>query len=176
MTMSPALVAFFVVAVLLRLGSLFVSKRNEARLRAEGAEEFGAGYTRLIAVLHATYYGAAFVEGWWRGSQIDALAWFGLALYAFAMLVLLYVVHELGRLWSVKVLLAKGHTLKQSWLFRAVRHPNYYLNILPELVGLALVMKAWAVLVVLFPCYVAVLFRRIKIEEEAMRQRFPAYE
>ena len=173
--MSPALVAFFVVAVLLRFGSLFVSKRNEARLRAEGAEEFGAGNSLLIAVLHTLFYLAAFAEGWWRRSQLDALAWIGLALYAFAMLVLLYVIHELGRLWSVKVLLAKGHVLKQGWLFRAVRHPNYYLNILPELVGLALVMKAWAVLIVLFPCYVAALLRRIRIEEEAMRQRFPSY-
>jgi isoprenylcysteine carboxyl methyltransferase (ICMT) family protein YpbQ len=173
--LSPALVAFFVVAALLRLGSLLVSKRNEARLRAEGAEESGAGNSLLIAVLHTTFYVAAFVEGWWRGSQLDAVAWFGLALYAAAMVVLLFVIRELGGLWSLKVLLARGHTLKQSWLFRTVRHPNYYLNILPELVGLALVMKAWVVLIVVFPCYVAALLGRIRIEEDAMRRRFPEY-
>ena len=104
------------------------------------------------------------------------MAWFGLALYVVAMLVLLYVIHELGSAWTVKVLLAKGHILNQSWLFRAVRHPNYYLNLLPELVGLALAMKAWLTLAILFPCYLAALFRRIKIEEEVMRQRFSAYQ
>jgi isoprenylcysteine carboxyl methyltransferase (ICMT) family protein YpbQ len=56
-----------------------------------------------------------------------------------------------------------------------VRHPNYYLNVLPELVALALVMKAWWVLLILFPCYVAVLARRITIEEEVMRRRFSDY-
>jgi isoprenylcysteine carboxyl methyltransferase (ICMT) family protein YpbQ len=173
--MSPALVAFFALAVVLRLASLFISKRNEARLRAGGAQEYGAGNTRLLAVLHLTFYGAAFLEGLWRTSQIDAWTWLGLALYGFAMLVLLYVIYELGDLWSIKVLLAPGHVLKQSWLFRMVRHPNYYLNVLPELVGLALVLKAWLVLVFLFPCYLAALFRRIKIEEEAMRGRFPQY-
>jgi isoprenylcysteine carboxyl methyltransferase (ICMT) family protein YpbQ len=174
--MSPVLATFFAVAVLLRFASLFVSKRNEARLRAGGAEEFGARNTRRLTVLHITFYGAALLEGLWRGSQIDAWTWLGLAIYVFAMLVLAYVIHELGALWSVKVFIAHGHTLKQSWLFRTVRHPNYYLNIVPELVGVALIMKAWLVLAIVFPCYAAVLFRRIKIEEEVMRRRFPAYQ
>ena len=176
MAMSPVVVAFFALAVLLRLGSLFISKRNEARLRAEGAREYGAGNSRLIAALHITFYVAAFLEGLWRGTQIDAWTWIGLIVYGFAMLALLYVIHELGHLWTVKVLLASNHVLKQGWLFQAVRHPNYYLNILPELLAVALISKAWLVLVFLFPCYLAALSRRIKIEEEAMRARFPHYQ
>jgi isoprenylcysteine carboxyl methyltransferase (ICMT) family protein YpbQ len=173
--MSSALIAFFVVAVLLRLTSLAISKRNASRLRAQGAEEYGAGNTRLLALVHTVFYLAAFVEGWWRGSQLDTLAWLGFALYALAMLALFYVIHELGTLWTIRVLIAPAHTLTQSWLFRTVRHPNYYLNVLPELVAVALVMKAWWVLLILFPCYVAVLARRITIEEEAMRTRFADY-
>jgi len=173
--MSPVLVAFSAIAVLLRFASLFVSKRNEARLRARGAEEFGSSNTRLLIILHITFYGAAFLEGLWRGSQLDARAWIGLAIYGFAMLALVYVIRELGEFWTVKVFIAPEHTLKTGWLFRTVRHPNYYLNIVPELVGLALIMKAWLVLAIVFPCYTAVLFRRIAIEEEVMRKRFPAY-
>jgi isoprenylcysteine carboxyl methyltransferase (ICMT) family protein YpbQ len=174
--MSPVLVTFFAVAVLLRLTSLAVSKRNESRLRARGAEEFGAGNTRLLALVHTVFYVAAFVEGWLRGSQLDALAWLGFALYAFAILALFYVIIELGGLWTIRVLIAPAHTLKQSWLFRTMRHPNYYLNVLPELVAIALIMKAWLVLLFLLPLYVTVLSRRIKIEENAMRRRFPEYQ
>jgi isoprenylcysteine carboxyl methyltransferase (ICMT) family protein YpbQ len=173
--MSPALVGFFAVAVLLRLGTLYVSRRNEARLRAEGAQEFGAANSRMITILHITFYVLAFAEGWWRSAQVDGIAMLGIALYAFAMLVLVYVVRELGRFWTVKMLLAQDHVLKRGWLFRAVRHPNYFLNIIPELVGLALAMKAWVVLIVVFPCYFAALNRRIRIEEEAMKGRFPDY-
>jgi isoprenylcysteine carboxyl methyltransferase (ICMT) family protein YpbQ len=173
---SATLIVFFVVAVLLRLGSLLVSRRNEARLRADGAEEFGAANSIAIAVLHVLFYVASFVEGWWRGTRMDALAWSGLVLYGAAMLVLLQVIRELGGIWTVKVLLARRHTLNRSWLFRAVRHPNYYLNILPELVGLALAMKAWFTLAILFPCYLVALFRRIRIEERVMRERFPTYQ
>jgi isoprenylcysteine carboxyl methyltransferase (ICMT) family protein YpbQ len=57
-----------------------------------------------------------------------------------------------------------------------MRHPNYYLNVLPELVAIALIMKAWLVLLFLLPLYVTVLSRRIKIEENAMRRRFPEYQ
>ncbi len=176
MTTTEFLVAFFVVAVALRFCSLFISKRNEARLRAEGAEEFGAGNSRVIAVLHVTLYAAALIEGLWRNAPVDTLTWLGVVLYTCSMFVLAYVIHELGNLWSVKLLLASGHTLKQSWLFRTVRHPNYYLNILPELLGVALVTKAWLALAILFPSYLFALFQRIKLEEQVMRQRFPQYQ
>jgi isoprenylcysteine carboxyl methyltransferase (ICMT) family protein YpbQ len=44
------------------------------------------------------------------------------------------------------------------------------------LVAIALIMKAWLVLLFLLPLYVTVLSRRIKIEENAMRRRFPEYQ
>jgi isoprenylcysteine carboxyl methyltransferase (ICMT) family protein YpbQ len=173
--MNRVLIVFFVIAVLLRLGSVFISKKNESRLRAQGAQEYGAANSKLIAILHSFFYIAAFAEGIWRGSQLDALAVFGLVLYAGAMLALLYVIRDLGSLWTIKVLIAPGHFLRQSWFFRKIRHPNYYLNIIPELLAMVLIMKAWLTLLVLFPVYLAALFRRIGIEEAAMRERFPAY-
>jgi isoprenylcysteine carboxyl methyltransferase (ICMT) family protein YpbQ len=173
--MSHALIAFFLAAVLLRLWSVFISRRNEAQLRAHGAAEYGATNSRAIAVLHTAFYIAAFLEGWWRGSRFDSLTWIGLALYVFAMLALLYVIRELGSLWTIKILLAPDHTLKQSRIFRAVRHPNYYLNIIPELLALVLIMKAWLTLVILYPAYLAALVCRIRTEEAAMRKRFAAY-
>lgn len=173
--MSSALIAFFVIAVILRLGGVFVSRRNEVRMRAEGAKEHGAGNSRLIAMLHAAVYLASFLEGWWRETTIDSLTWLGLALYAFAMLALLYVIRELGGFWTIKVLIAPSHSLKKSRLFRIVRHPNYYLNIIPELLALALIMKAWLTLVILYPVYLAALIRRIRTEEAAMRRYFPDY-
>jgi isoprenylcysteine carboxyl methyltransferase (ICMT) family protein YpbQ len=98
-----------------------------------------------------------------------------LALYILSMLALAYVIRELGALWTVKVMIAQGHTLKQSWPFRTLRHPNYYLNIIPELLALALIMKAWLTLLFLFPPYLVALVCRIRIEESAMRRRFSTY-
>jgi isoprenylcysteine carboxyl methyltransferase (ICMT) family protein YpbQ len=173
--MHTALAIFFAFAVVLRLASVFVSRQNEARLRAQGAEEYGARNSKLIVVLHTAFYIAVLLEGGWRGSQLDALTWVGVALYFFAMLALAYVIYELRGLWTIKVLIVPDHALKQSWLFRSLRHPNYYLNIIPELFALVLIMKAWLTLVILYPCYLMALICRIRIEEAAMRQRFSAY-
>src|SRR5215470_8407054 len=99
----------------------------------------------------------------------------GLVLYSLSVVAFVLVWRALNRLWTVKLLIASDHTLNQSALFRWVRHPNYFLNILPELVGLALMMGAWLVLVLGLPLYLLVLRARIGQEEQVMRQHFPAY-
>jgi isoprenylcysteine carboxyl methyltransferase (ICMT) family protein YpbQ len=172
--MHKALVGFFCIAVVLRLGSLWISRRNERRLRAEGCEEYGAANTRCLAMLHVAYYAGAFVEGLWRESQFDAWTWLGAAVYGFSIVVLFSVIFSLGRLWSVKLLLARGHVLKSSGPFRFVRHPNYVGMVL-ELAGLAVVLKAWVVLILVGPLYGWSLLQRIRVENEVMRQRFPEY-
>lgn len=173
--MSAWLAAFFALAVALRLLSLAVSRRHERALLARGAREHGAGTSRALALLHVAFYLAAFAEGWARSPTPDALTAVGLVLYLGAMLALAWVVRELGDLWTVKLYLAPGHVLKRGGPFRSIRHPNYLLNLLPELVGLALVARAWWTLALLLPCYLACLALRIRQEEGMMRSRFAGY-
>jgi isoprenylcysteine carboxyl methyltransferase (ICMT) family protein YpbQ len=96
-------------------------------------------------------------------------------LYGVSIVALVFVWRELKGLWTVKLIIASDHTLNQSVLFRWVRHPNYFLNIIPELVGLALIMGAWLVLVIGLPLYLLVLRARIVQEEQVMQTHFPHY-
>lgn len=170
------LVGFVLSAVAFRLAMLLVSLRNERRLKAHGAVEIGATNSAVLALAHVAFYLAAAAEGFaLRDWSLDAVSLAGLALYLFGMTVLLLVVGSLGRLWTVKLLIAADHQLVENRLFRWVRHPNYYLNILPELIGFALVLHAWGTLLVGLPLYLVPLIVRIRQEEQAMRQRFPAY-
>ncbi len=130
--------------------------------------------TRL-AILHIAFYVAALIEGWWRQAQVDALSVAGMVLYLLSALALLWVWRELGNVWTVRVYLARNHTLNQNWLFRAVRHPNYFLNILPELIGLALALHAFGTLLIGLPLYAILLGIRIRQEEAAIRGRFAGY-
>ncbi|WP_290541262.1 isoprenylcysteine carboxylmethyltransferase family protein [Alistipes sp.] len=57
----------------------------------------------------------------------------------------------------------------RSFLFRTVRHPNYILNIVPELIGVALLCNAWKTLYIGFPLYLCLLVIRIRQEECAMK-------
>ncbi|MFC7400449.1 isoprenylcysteine carboxyl methyltransferase family protein [Chelatococcus sp. GCM10030263] len=166
---------FVLCAVLLRLATLAVSIRNEKRLKAEGAVEFGATNSSVLALAHVAFYVAAAAEGFWRAAPVDTISYLGFALYAFGMVMLLVVIRLLGRWWTVKLILARDHQLVQHPLFSAVRHPNYYLNILPELVGFALALHAYATLIIGLPCYLVVLAIRIRLEDQVMKGRFDEY-
>ncbi|HVJ33603.1 MAG TPA: isoprenylcysteine carboxyl methyltransferase family protein [Terriglobia bacterium] len=173
--MPANLIAFCVIAVILRLTTLAISIRHERALKANGAVEIGAGNSTLLALTHIAFYVAAIVEGSLRADAADIVTWLGLALYVFSMLVLLMVIRLLGRFWTVKLLIAQDHELVTHPLFRWVRHPNYFLNILPELVGFALALHAWATLVVGLVLYAVPLTIRIRQEEKAMAARFERY-
>lgn len=173
--MNPMLLTLFIVAALLRLGSVAVSLRNEKALKAQGAREYGQRTSQLLAVAHTLFYGGTLAEGIWRSTQPTLWTTIGLLLYGLSIMAFLLVWHALHRFWTVKLLIASDHILNQSALFRWVRHPNYFLNIIPELVGLALIMGAWMVLVPGLPLYLLVLRVRIVQEEQVMQEHFPHY-
>lgn len=174
-TMHPILITLFLVAVLLRLGSLAVSIRHEKALKANGAIEYGRRTSRLLAAAHTLFYSGTLAEGLWRSTQPTLWTTVGIILYVLSIMALLLVWRELNRFWTVKLIIASDHILNQSALFRWVRHPNYFLNVLPELVGLTLIMGAWIVLVIGLPLYLMVLRVRIMQEEQVMQAHFPHY-
>jgi len=173
--MPVVLINFCVVAVLLRLAMLVVSIRHEKALKAAGGVELGAGNTKLLALTHVAFYIAAITEGSLRPAELSATYWIGVAIYLFGMLMLFLVVLMLGRFWTVKLILARDHELIDNPLFRWVRHPNYFLNILPELVGFALMLQAWWTLGIGLALYAIPLTIRIRQEEAAMSGRFNNY-
>jgi hypothetical protein len=63
-----------------------------------------------------------------RRSSPDLLTWSGFVLYALSAAFLVAVIHLLGRVWTVKLLIARDHVLVDQGLFRIVKHPNYFLN------------------------------------------------
>ena len=110
-----------------------------------------------------------------RPAPFDWVSVTGLAIYAFGAVMLVVVIALLGRFWTVKLIIARDHDLVTHPLFRAVRHPNYYLNILPELVGYAVTLHAWLTLVVGLAIYMVPLTVRIRQEERVMRETLARY-
>ena len=170
--MSPILVVIFLAAAAARIASVLVSQRHEKKLRAEGAVEHGALNTKLLALAHTAFYFAALGEGWIRHTKFDAVSMVGLVIFAAAMLMLVWIVRLLGEVWTVKIMIAPNHPVSRHALFRTVRHPNYFLNIVPELVGYALIFHAYFTLAIGLPLYLAILAVRIVQEERAMRDLF----
>ncbi|MBB5711843.1 isoprenylcysteine carboxyl methyltransferase family protein [Sphingomonas xinjiangensis] len=166
---------FIGVAFAYRIAMLGVSIRNERSLRAGGAVEFGARNSKLLAGAHVAFYVAAATEGVIRQPPFDEVTLTGLALYLFGSVMLFVVARTLGRLWTVKLLIANDHVLVTSSLFKVFRHPNYFLNILPELIGYALVLHAFLTLGIGLIIYIVPLALRIREEERVMRDVFRSY-
>jgi isoprenylcysteine carboxyl methyltransferase (ICMT) family protein YpbQ len=167
--------AFILAAILFRLVMLAVSRRHERALRHAGAEEFSVGNSALLTAAHIFFYLIGAAEALWRNDPPDVMSAVGLAIYLFGAAMLLVVVRLLGPLWTVKLMIATNHTLITHRLFRLVRHPNYFLNVLPEMVGYALTIHAYWTLLIGLPLYLIPLVRRIRLEERVMRERFAAY-
>jgi isoprenylcysteine carboxyl methyltransferase (ICMT) family protein YpbQ len=173
--MPDFLIAFIAIAAVLRVAALFVSIRNEKRMKAAGAVEYCAGTSTLLALVHIVFYLAAIGEGIWRAAPVSAITWIGVAIYILAMIALAWVMSVLGRFWTVKVIVASDHQLVTNRFFQVLKHPNYFLNIIPELIGFALALQAFGTLIVGLPVYLVVLTLRIRQEERVMRDHFPKY-
>lgn len=160
-----AFVAFFV----LRLVSLSFSIRNEKRLLQLGAQQYGKLNSLLLTLAHVAYYFAALYEAYAKEVIFDRTSMVGLALMLFAYGMLFYVIYRLRDVWTVKLYIVPNQRIERSFLFRTVRHPNYFLNIMPELVGVAMLCQAWHTLCIGFPLYLILLIVRIRQEEQAMK-------
>jgi isoprenylcysteine carboxyl methyltransferase (ICMT) family protein YpbQ len=173
--MTSAVIAFIVFVFIFRFATLFISISHEKALKQAGAVEYGAANSKLLALAHVLFLTAVTVEGVHRSAPIDNVSIVGFVLYGISVIAMLTVIRLLGPLWTVKLLIARNHSLVRHPLFRIVRHPNYYLNILPELTGFALALHAYTTLIIGLPLYLIPLITRIRQEEAAMREKFTAY-
>ena len=164
------IVTTFVCFFVLRLISLAFSIRNEKRLLKSGAKQYGKLNSLLLTLAHIAYYFGALYEAYIKGVDFNTLSMVGVAVMAFAYGVLFYVIYRLRDVWTVKLYIAPNHRIERSFLFRSIRHPNYYLNIIPELIGVALLCNAWTTLCIGFPLYLCLLIVRIRQEEAAMKE------
>ncbi|NAW50644.1 hypothetical protein GNY06_04325 [Elizabethkingia argentiflava] len=160
------LVLFF----LIRIVSLLISISNEKRILKQGAVQYGRANSFLLSILHISFYSASFYEAYIQHTLFDIYSQVGLCLLIFAYTILFYVIYELREIWTVKLYILPNQKIVKSFLFRTVKHPNYFLNIIPELIGVGLLCHAWKTMLWLLPVYLVVLGIRIYQEEHAMRQ------
>ena len=159
----------FIVFFALRLISLSYSIRNEKHIRKKGAVQYGKFNSLLLTLAHIAFYFSALYEAYISETDFNALSVWGVGVMTFAYAMLFYVIYKLHDVWTVKLYIVPNHRIERSFLFRKVRHPNYYLNIIPELIGVSLLCNAWYTVAIGLPLYGCLLAIRIRQEENAMK-------
>jgi len=119
------------------------------------AMTFG-GITEYL-LRHQRLHWLTFVAGW-----ICGLASFAIRRQAIA---------TLGKFWSLHVEIRDQHEMVHGGPFRWVRHPTYFSMVL-ELLSAALILNAFGTLLAVTVMFVPALIYRVRIEEQALVEKF----
>jgi len=168
----PGATIFFLVLVgavgALRLIEMRLSKRHQRALAAKGAPVLPEPVFRAMVALHTGVLVAAVVETLLLGRPfVLELAIPAVALVALANGLRFWVIATLGVHWNVRVVPSMPLGVVTSGPYRWVRHPNY-VAVFVELAALPLVHGAYLTAIAGALLHVAVLRRRIGLEESVL--------
>jgi methyltransferase len=154
------------LVALQRLIELAHARHNTARLRRLGAVEADAGAYPFFVLLHA---------GWLMSLAIFVPAeaqpdWPLIGLFALLQVGRIWVIVSLGAYWTTRIITLPDAPLVQTGPFRYLRHPNYLL-VAAEIAVLPLAFGAVAVAATFSALNLALLARRIRIEERVLAPR-----
>jgi methyltransferase len=154
------------VVALERLGELALAARNTRRLRAAGAIELDASAYPLFVLLHGAWLAsmALFVPA------SAPAAWPLLGAFAALQFGRIWVIASLGRYWTTRLIVLPDHPLIASGPYRFLRHPNY-LIVIGEIAVLPLAFGAVPIATVFSAGNLALIARRIVIENQALAHR-----
>lgn len=155
---------------IIRLYFLKISKQNEKKILENGGKEYGVANSKRITILHILFYMMCIIEAIVRKTEFDIYGIIGVILIGFSLFMLYTVSNLLKGIWTIKLMLVNNHQYNDHWLFRTVKHPNYFLNITPELIGIALLCHAKLTAIVVLPLYAIVMYIRIKEEERLLKE------
>jgi methyltransferase len=152
-----------------RLAELVVSKRNLRWSLANGGREFGAGHYPIMVTLHTGLLVGALVEVTaLRRRFIGRLGWPMLGVVLAAQALRWWCIRTLGRQWNTRVVVVPGAARVSEGPYRLLTHPNY-VAVVAEGAALPLVHGAWITALTFSLGNAALLKRRIKVENAALK-------
>jgi len=158
----------------LRLAEIGISRRNQARLAAQGARKIPEPHFRWMVLFHASVLaGAALEVVLLHRPFLPALALPMGILFLQASLVRWWVIRTMKGHWNVQVMESAQLGIVTRGPFRFIRHPNYA-AVFTELVALPLIHTAWLTATLGAAGHVWILSRRLAVEEPVLLAN-PAY-
>lgn len=99
------------------------------------------------------------------------LPYIGLALICTGIVLRLFVVRSLGKLFTVDVTIRENHQLKTDGPYQYLRHPSYAASLL-SFIGFGISLNNWISLLLVTVAIVTVFIIRIRIEEKVLIEQF----
>lgn len=172
--MTSVFVALVGIVAVTRLVELGVSRRHRRALTRRGARTLREPAFAGMVALHVAILTGSLVEvvAFERAAPL-ALGLFAALVVALSNALRIAAIKSLGELWTVRVVDSIGLGVVRAGPYRFIRHPNYVAVFL-ELTFLPLVHGAWITALVGTTLHLAVLAKRIRLEESVLLAD-PAY-
>lgn len=149
------------------LAEAAISRRHDARLRAQGAVEPPGDVYAAMQVAYPGVFLLMLAEGFWRGAIVDVLSVAGVGVFVLAKALKYWAMASLGERWTFRVLVPPGSARTRRGPYRWLSHPNY-VAVGGEIAGCALASHAFVTGPIAFALFGTLMLQRIKVEEAAL--------
>jgi len=161
-----AFIFFISFIVLLRIGELILSQRNEIWLLQQGAIEYGQKHYSYIVALHTLFIVSLITE--YSTTQTATFSLFFLVLYLLLLAFKASVITSLGKFWNTKIYHISGFPLIKTGVYKYIKHPNY-LIVIAEIAIIPLVFHLYITAFTFTLLNAIMLSVRIKEENKVLK-------
>jgi methyltransferase len=142
------------------------SARNTRALITEGAREVGRSYYPVVATTHLAWIASLYFLITADAPISSILA----VIYLALQVVRYWVIGTLGRYWTHRIFTLENAPVVRRGPYQYFRHPNYAVTI-TETFLLPMVFGAFALGIIMGAVWAAVLYYKIRLEDEGLSER-----
>ncbi len=138
----------------------------------QNADANSLGMIWMVIVISVT--GAVFIAQRFFQFAITAnpnIVYIGEAIIVIGIILRLWVIRTMGKLFTVQVTIKVDHHLKTDGFYKIIRHPSYAASLL-SFIGFGLALDNWISLFLVFILVLMAFVRRIQIEEKVLIRQF----
>ena len=158
-------ILFISFVILLRIGELLLSRRNERWLLQHGAVEYGNKHYPFIVTLHVLFIISLIFE--YSIQQTASYSLFFIVLYFVLIAFKVRVILSLGKFWNTKIYHIPNVPLLKKGPYKYSKHPNY-LIVIAEITVIPLAFHLYYTAIIFTLLNSIILFVRIREENKAL--------
>lgn len=154
-------ILFILFLITQRLTELYISKRNEKWLLAQGAVEYGRDHYPWMVGMHTLFIVSIIAEYYLIGGH--AISYLFLGLFILLLLFKYWVLSSLGTYWNTRIYRVPGTVAVRKGPYKLFKHPNY-VDVVCEIAIIPLVFHLYYTAIVFSLLNAAMLTVRIRVE------------
>jgi len=167
---SPEILLTFGCVFAPMIAEATLSARHDRALRIRGAIEPEGDVYKVMQLAYPGCFVVLMAEGALRGVRWDVFMAAGTAIFVAAKALKYWAIASLGERWTFRVLVPPGSTPTRRGPYRWLNHPNY-VAVAGELAAVAIAMHAVVSGVPVTAVFLALMWRRVGVEEKALARR-----